>query len=97
MTSLVETLKWEKSLSTIFKLYNIKEYVYNFQSYTGSETKMYLKEFCIIRVAQNFKHEKFIWDQTDSGSLGSKHCKNAKILKFGQYLDIAKCDQNFTT
>ena len=49
------------------------------------------------RVAQNFKHEKFIWDQTDSGSLGSKHYKNAKILKFGQYLDIAKCDQNFTT
>ena len=50
-----------------------------------------------IRVAQNFKHEKFIWDQTDSGSLGSKHHKNAKMLKFGQYLDIAKCDQNFTT
>ena len=50
-----------------------------------------------IRVAQNFKYEKFIWDQTDSGSLGSKHYKNAKILKFGQYLDIAKFDQNFTT
>ena len=50
-----------------------------------------------IRAANNFKHEKFIWDQTDSGSLGSKHCKNTKILKFGQYLDIAKCDQNFTT
>ena len=29
--------------------------------------------------------------------LGSKHYKNAKILNFGQYLDIAKCDQNFTT
>ena len=26
----------EKSLPTIFKLYNIKEYVYNFQSYTGT-------------------------------------------------------------
>ena len=50
MTSLVETLKWEKSLSTIFKLYNIKEYVYNFQSYTGSETKMYLNEVCIMAI-----------------------------------------------
>ena len=49
------------------------------------------------RVAQNFKHEKFIWDQKDSSSLGSKHYKNAKILKFGHCLDIAKCDQNFTT
>ena len=49
------------------------------------------------RVAQNFKYEIFIWDQTDSDSLGSKHYKNAKILKFGQYLDIAKCNQNFTT
>ena len=38
-----------------------------------------------FRVAQNFKHEKSIWDQTDFDSLGSKHCKNAKILKFGQY------------
>ena len=50
-----------------------------------------------IRLVQNFKHEKFIWDQTDSGSLGSNHYKNAKILKFGQYLDIAKCDQSSTT
>ena len=51
----------------------------------------------MVRVAQNLKHEKFTLDQTHSGSLGSKDYKNAKILKFGQYLDIAKCDQNFTT
>ena len=49
------------------------------------------------RVAQTFIHEKFVWDQTDFGFLGSKHYKNTKILKFGQYLDIAKCDQSFTT
>ena len=51
----------------------------------------------MTRVTQNFKHEKFIWDQTDSDFLCSKHYKDAKILKFGQYLDIAKCDQNFST
>ena len=49
------------------------------------------------RAAQNFKHEKFIWDQTDFGSLGSRYYKNAKLLTFGQHLDIAKCNQNFTT
>ena len=55
------------------------------------------QEHLVLRAAQNFKHEKFIWDLTDSGSLGSKHYKIAKILKFRQYLDIAKCDQRFTT
>ena len=50
-----------------------------------------------VRVAQNFKYEKFIWDQTDSCFLGSKQYKNAKILKFRKYLDIAKCNQSFTT
>ena len=50
-----------------------------------------------IRVAQNFKHEKFIWDQADSYSLRKRNAENVKIIEFRPLLDIAIERQSQTT
>ena len=48
------------------------------------------------RVVQNFKCEKFIWDQTDYCSLGQKYPIDAKSLKIRQHLDLSLCEQSFS-
>ena len=49
-----------------------------------------------IRVVQNFKYSKFVWNLLNYHSFGQKQHIEAEILKIGQHLGMALCDQSFT-